>query len=412
MRGGQGEMEKLRSGEPTQGDLSLTAHPLHPFPARMAPEIAEGAIGNIASPSAVALDPMCGSGTTLQVASRLGLSSIGVDSDPLAVLMSSVATSNVSAEEIRRTAMRVSLAAEWSKPCESPWKDEETDAFARYWFAPKQRDGLARLAREIDQVEDEAIRRALWLAFSRIIVTKTPQASLASDTSRSRPRRVSEDSNFDVFSGFFRSADRVIRWLSARGEVRPAKVMQGDARKLQLESSSVDLVVTSPPYLNAIDYMRGHRLSLIWMGYRLSELRSVRGAAIGSERGSYKSAPEAVEEMWLAVKSAATAPDLLPAGMIFRYGTDLLNSALELARVCKPGASAVVVVGNSTLKSNLIPNDLITQIAYEESGFQLVDLEVRKLPERRRSLPMLGDRVEKRMREESVMTFRRMDSGR
>ena len=59
----------------------------------------------------------------------------------------------------------------------------------------------------------------------------------------------------------------------------------GDVRDLSRDiNGSFDAALTSPPYLNAIDYLRGHRLSLIWFGYPLDELQRIRGRSIGSER--------------------------------------------------------------------------------------------------------------------------------
>ena len=55
----------------------------------------------------------------------------------------------------------------------------------------------------------------------------------------------------------------------------------------------IDKVITSPPYLNAIDYMRGNKFSLVWLGYSLSELRKVRSNSIGAER-KLDSSPEQV----------------------------------------------------------------------------------------------------------------------
>lgn len=48
----------------------------------------------------------------------------------------------------------------------------------------------------------------------------------------------------------------------------PASVveMQGDARQLPNQDSSIDLVVTSPPYATALDYSRAHFLAVPWMG--------------------------------------------------------------------------------------------------------------------------------------------------
>ena len=60
---------------------------------------------------------------------------------------------------------------------------------------------------------------------------------------------------------------------------------EGDARRLDIRDGSVDLVVTSPPYLNAIDYLRCSKFSLVWMGYSVVELRRLRSTAVGTEVG-------------------------------------------------------------------------------------------------------------------------------
>jgi len=43
-------------------------------------------------------------------------------------------------------------------------------------------------------------------------------------------------------------------------------------------------VLTSPPYLNAIDYLRGHRLALVWLGHELGPLKEIRANSVGAER--------------------------------------------------------------------------------------------------------------------------------
>ena len=66
-----------------------------------------------------------------------------------------------------------------------------------------------------------------------------------------------------------------------------AEVRHGDARNLEdIDTDSINIIVTSPPYLNAIDYLRGHRLALVWLGYDLGLLRQIRSSAVGVERVS------------------------------------------------------------------------------------------------------------------------------
>ena len=63
-----------------------------------------------------------------------------------------------------------------------------------------------------------------------------------------------------------------------------ATPIAGDARSLPLADNTVDLIVTSPPYANAIDYMRAHKFSLVWFGETVAELSKLRSTYIGSER--------------------------------------------------------------------------------------------------------------------------------
>jgi ribosomal protein L11 methylase PrmA len=73
---------------------------VHPFPARMAPEIALGKIDLLTRPGATVLDPMCGSGTVVRLAAEQGRVGIGVDLDPLAVIITRTACHPAWAENL------------------------------------------------------------------------------------------------------------------------------------------------------------------------------------------------------------------------------------------------------------------------------------------------------------------------
>ena len=61
-------------------------HPIHPFPARMAPSIVWNNLPDSGKFLRV-LDPMAGSGTSLVIAKARGYQAVGCDTDPLAVLI-------------------------------------------------------------------------------------------------------------------------------------------------------------------------------------------------------------------------------------------------------------------------------------------------------------------------------------
>src|SRR5947207_1806389 len=155
----------------------LGREPIHPFPARMAPGIALDVLSDAEKPLRV-LDPMMGSGTVLSVARSKGHHAIGVDIDPLAVLISRVWTTSMDPEEIRDKAAEVlarALAVFESLPTRDAYPlhaDHETRRFVAYWFDDYVRRQLASLATTIGRVREDHVRDALWCGFSRLIITK------------------------------------------------------------------------------------------------------------------------------------------------------------------------------------------------------------------------------------------------
>jgi DNA modification methylase len=406
--------------------------PIHPFPARMAPEIALEEVASL-RPGSLVLDPMAGSGTVVRVAAERGHRALGFDLDPLAVLMAKVWTTPIDVEDLRAVAQGVvkQLKERTCAEVSLPWidDDQETREFVDYWFAEAQRADLRRLSAGLRQVSGP-IGDVLRIGLSRIIITKDRGASLARDVSHSRPHRVRLDNDFPVIEEFKRSVARLAQRLEEQPPPGNVIVDVGDARHLSaIETSSIDAVITSPPYLNAIDYLRGHRLALVWLGHRVGGLRALRSASIGAE-----CRPDPGADLDLARELAAPLGplDQLPRSdrrMIDRYVLDLHTTLLELRRVLRPGGKAVLVVGNSCIRGVFIRNARVVVAVAERVGFDLVKETERALPPNRRYLPpppresseyrvqsaesgrtetpysALG--LEKRMRSETVLTFRR-----
>ncbi len=301
----------------------------------MAPDIALRLVDS-GNAGMTVLDPMCGSGTVLAAAISTGHNAIGFDIDPLAVLMTSVTTAPVDGTKLLKQGDTVVARARRARRQVPPWFDDETKEFSEYWFGPAQRVQLTRLAEVINALPNSATRNALRVALSRIIVTKSPRASLAADTSHSRPHRVQRTSEFDVYDGFIRSLGVLSAKLERRYITGTAKVARGDSRDLRAVSdATVDLAITSPPYLNAIDYLRGHRLALIWFGHSIAELRRIRSASIGAERSLDNEPSPFVNEVVALIESDAQNAEKLPVPIIERYAQDMARFANEMGRVLK-----------------------------------------------------------------------------
>ncbi len=391
----------------------LIPRPIHPFPARMAPEIALEHTMRLPRASTV-LDPMAGSGTVLRAASEEGHTALGIDLDPLSVLIARAWTTPVSTEAVLVEAdslVREARALDGSSVA-LPWIDDdaETTEFVDYWFAVEQKAELRRISAVLRR-KAEPVHDVLRTAFSRLIVTKEPGASLARDTSHSRPHRVVRSTDFDVSSEFLRS----VAWVAARLKDEPpqpgVKTSLGDARWMaSIADESVDGVITSPPYLNAIDYMRAHRLALVWFGYRMCDLRAIRGRVVGAERKLDDNTRESVARELIASLPSAKDLDRRTMGMVKRFAVDVWLIMNEIHRVLRIGGSAILVVGDSCLRGVFIRNSHLIKATARRVGLTLIDSRERILPDSRRYLPPPaksgnGTPLERRMRSEVVLSF-------
>lgn len=380
--------------------------PIHPFPARMAPEIASRSLLEVPAGGQV-LDPMCGSGTVARAAVEAGRRCVGMDVDPLAVLMARAWTTPVdlprihgAAEELVRDAKALA-----DREIERP-TDSATVRFISYWFAPRQEAELARLATALRRRE-EPIRNVLAVALSRIVISKEMMASLARDTSHSRPHKVADSNDFDVHVGFLRSARQVAARLDPGRIKGRADIRRADARSLDdVEDASVDLALTSPPYLNAIDYLRGHRLALVWLGYGVDALRAVRADSVGTERALPETeAPDVARFVRDAEDSTLASRH---RGWVRRYAFDMTAVLRQLRRVVKRSGRVVLVLGNSFLRGATIDNASLVESLARGIGFETRSRQEREIPARRRYLPPPGagrSALDSRMRTETVLTL-------
>lgn len=395
----------------------LGREPVHPFPARMAPGIALEVLGEPAKPIRV-LDPMMGSGTVLALARAQGHRAFGVDIDPLAVLITRVWTTAISPKEVRAAATDVlaearTLFATISTRDAYPMAaDEETRAFVRYWFDAYSRRQLTALSLAVAALSDGKVRDALWCAFSRLIITKQSGASLAMDLSHSRPHKVFDTAPIKPFNKFIAAVDRTVRncvddQLPGRGPA--TSTYEGDARELPLRAGSIDLVLTSPPYLNAIDYIRCSKFSLVWMGHKIGALRHLRSESVGTEVGARKPASQLATDVMksLELRPALAARD---ERILTRYITDMAAAVGEVNRVLATGGKAVYVVGENTVRRTYIRNSKLVYEVARACGFHFVDSKIRELPANRRYLPPPTDKtataaLDARMRREVVLSF-------
>ena len=114
----------------------------------MASEIALDALIGL-PPNSTVLDPMCGSGVVVRKALDSGHAGIGLDIDPLAVLMARVWTSNISQSIQPDLGSQLAQRARTliGTEIELPWidQDQPTADYIKFWFLPVQREQIRAL---------------------------------------------------------------------------------------------------------------------------------------------------------------------------------------------------------------------------------------------------------------------------
>jgi hypothetical protein len=193
------------------------------------------------------------------------------------------------------------------------------------------------------------VREALELVLSAILVKVSRRTS---DTSAElRPRRLAAGFTARLFA---RKAEELSRRLGELAALLPPdapqpRVLTDDSARLRVvPASTVDTVITSPPYAATYDYLEHHRLRLRWLG--------IDAAALGSR------------EMGARRRYAS-----LDASGARRAWTRELSDALRAtARACRPGARLVLVVADSAVRNEAIRADETVAAAAVEAGLALV----------------------------------------
>ncbi|MEW5989015.1 MAG: DNA methyltransferase [Chloroflexota bacterium] len=401
-------------------DSGYASHNLHAFAAKFPPQLPRAFIRGLTRPGQVVLDPMMGSGTTIVEAILEGRCGIGLDLDPLAVQLGQVKTTPLDMDAVRLAGLEVAARAydlitnNVALVAQNLAQrfEQETRAFIDYWFLPNTQLELMALVLALEGVEGPPIKRFLQLTFSSVIVTKSGGVSRARDLAHSRPHRVEDKVPRNALEQF---STRFGKNLASLAEIRRIEaagmVTNADTRSMPLADEVVDLIVTSPPYANAIDYMRAHKFSLVWLGASVNSLSEVRSQYIGSERVGDSllgktPLPDRAEE----IIGSLAALDRKKADILRKYFVEMRMTLAEMVRVLRKDGAAIVVVGTSTMRGLDVQTHTCLADIGASLGFEVVGVVERNLDRNKRMMParfgkQKGSNIEHRMHEEYVIGF-------
>jgi site-specific DNA-methyltransferase (cytosine-N4-specific) len=312
-------------------------HKFHTYPARFIPQLPLTFIMLFTKEKETIVDPFCGCGTTLVEAFLNNRHSIGNDFNPLATLITKVKTTLIDEIELeylneRRARINDCLNLENSK-IDARLSNMPNRKISKL-FNVKTASQLEAIQETLLEIKDEGHADIYDLA--RVALSSTIWSLV-------------EHGIIDLKDSFLKKVAYIENELKKTTNIVEnipnVAVINGDARKLEIESESTDLIVTSPPYVNALDYYRVHMYNMYWLDM---DFDAFKRHEIGAHSRFINNRFRLLSE----------------------YLGDMLRSMIEMNRILKQDKLCVIVVGNSSLEYELIESYKFFAEMSKKIGFQ------------------------------------------
>lgn len=289
------------------------------------------------------LDPFCGVGTTLLAAKEEGVNAVGVDAHPVFTFVSKVKTQNYNLEQLKES-IRKFFSKRFEKPELKGVGPLLKKAFSKYAL-----EDLSFFKSELAKLGDRATRDFLTLT----LIVSAMRVSYA--VKNGAVIRFFKREHSPLRTVFKATAKRFLRHLK-KVRFKPCEVIvkQGDARQLDfLETKSFDAVITSPPYLNKLEYTRAFDVeeALLKEFLGIDSVKAFLGTNLKRRVNLF--------------------PELQLPPVAQAYFSDVFLSLEEMYRVLRKGGKAAVVVGQGVFPDRIVESDVLIAKLARKVGFNV-----------------------------------------
>lgn len=355
----------------------------HSYPAKMVPdmqaELIKVVLQNDSSIQNI-FDPYMGSGTILIEGICQQLDTIGIDINPLAYLMTLVRTTKISINTLKSKSDMLFNRIENVEIIE----DFNFDGIEK-WFNRDIIHQLSKIRHCIMQEDNILYRRIFWLAFSEIV-------RLANNSQKStfklhiKKKDVIQNFQYDCIKNFKKQLETDINCFNNLYQSFKIKnknqIYLGDTIEIMKDQSkfmdsSIDLIVTSPPYGDnhtTVTYGQFSVLPLRWIDMNdiarnidcsiLKTLTEIDRESLGGTNYSI----DTIYDSGILKKSKTLSSifedlmkeeESLKARKVASFYIDFYKSCVELSRVLKKDKYAIFTIGNRRVNGNIVRFDLI-----------------------------------------------------
>ena len=349
-------------------------------------------------------EPFSGSGTTLVAAKLLGCNSIGYDISPFMVDVARVKTDwSLDTSDIEQELYSVlnqlstSQASEPEIGLRIQWDEYDhqinankslylSDKKLSKWIAPRVAVRFQELLKAVEEIKNSQVKRFLRLAAASILIPASNMTFRPNICYETRPHI-----DYPVVQSFKERALGMIsdyRSLTADEYSASTKVSIGDARYIGPQTA--DLIFTSPPYPNDMEYVHQTRLELLLLEYINStkELTKLKKKMISSSvklvyrsnewQRKYGLEIPRVKDIYVPIKETLNGRNWGwdAAEMIAQYFGGMRIVFKNWATILAPGGTVAIVIGDSAFNGVKVPSDKLLAEAASMEGLSLDSIDV------------------------------------